>query len=186
MTQIDTSGFLGFTTSFLRFEDSNDITNLQVTSSYISAVDGTCSATYVTEICDIRLGINTYPILYQNSTMMKNPNLTETLVENYATNDDRSNAPFESPAGLLSGLHWFADTYLASNSNIVHGVDPSGKEMYIEIPSGPLSSQYLNLTNEFSPTALDCQFEWTSPTLDITSSLNLVFLCGNHLRLGEE
>jgi hypothetical protein len=174
MTEITTSGFPGFSTSFLRFEDSHGVTYLQVTASYISTVDDACSATYVTEICDIRLGINTYPVLYQNSTIFQNTYLSETVVETYTTTDDLSNAPFESPAGLLSGLHWFADTYLASNSNIVHGFDPSGNEMYIEIPSGFLSAQYLDLTNEFSSDTLNCQFNWNSPMVNITNALNSV------------
>jgi hypothetical protein len=174
LTEVTTSGFPAFSTSFDRFEDSNGVTNLEVTSRYISTVDDTCSATYITEVCDITPGINTYPLLYHNNTMTKNPNISETLVESYTTDDDLTTAPFESPVGLLSGLHWFADTYLASNSNLIHGTDPNGKDMYIEIPSGFLSSQYVNLTDSFTPGTLGCQFEWKSPTVFITSSLNLV------------
>ncbi|KAE9376664.1 hypothetical protein N431DRAFT_529843 [Stipitochalara longipes BDJ] len=174
ITEIDTSGFLGFGTSFLRYEGTDGVTYLQVTSQYISAVDNTCTATYVKEICDIRLGVNTYPLLYKNQTYTLDTPIAETVVAEYITTDDRPNAPFESPAGLLSGLHWFADTYLASNSTIVHGTDPKGRDTYIEIPSGYLSSQMLNLTNEFNLDVLNCQFEWKSPTVNITTALNTV------------
>ena len=101
--------------------------------------------------------------------------MSETLLESYTTDDDLSTAPFESPAGLLSGLHWFADTYLASNSNIIHGFDPAHREMYIEIPSGVLASQYLNLTDFVTiKSVLGCQFEWVSPMKYITNALNSV------------
>lgn len=175
MTQIDaTTGFPGFTTSFSRFLGTDGVTNLQVTASYISSVDTSCSATYVTEVCDIRLGVNTYPLIYaNNSYTLDSLEFSETLVSTYTTTDDLPDAPFESPAGLLSGLHWFADTYLASNSTIVHGTDPSGNDMYIEIPSGYLSSNHLNLTNEFSAT-VNCQFEYSSPTVQINDALNAV------------
>jgi hypothetical protein len=177
LTQITTSGFTGFSTSFTRFENSNDTTLLQATSSYISPVDDTCKGTYVTEICDMRVSINTYPLVYENYTLMKNPNISVTVVEEYWTDDDLTNAPFESPVGLLSGLNWFADTYLVSNSSIVHGLDPSGNEMYIAIHLGPLSAIYLNLTDAFTAGELGCQsFEWDSPTEYIISSLNLVAL----------
>jgi len=93
-----------------------------------------------------------------------NQYIDETLVKESLTSDDSPTAALECPAGLLSGLNWFADTYLASNSNIVHGQDPSGNEIYIEVPAGPLSASFLNLTDSFEPGILDCQFEWNSPT----------------------
>jgi hypothetical protein len=174
LTQVTTSGFPGFSTLFTRFEDSNGITNLQATASYITTVDDTCSATYVTEICDYTLAIVNYPLLYQNYTFGLNKNISETIVENYTSDDDVSTAPFDSPAGLLSGLHWFADTYLASNSNIIHGYDPKDREMYIEISSGFLSSQYLNLSGTLSSGLVNCQFEWENPMTYIDRALNSV------------
>lgn len=174
MTQITTSGFSGFSTSFTRFDDTTGTTWLRATSQYIDTVNNNCIGRYVTETCDFRVGVNIYPLLYQNYTAVLNPYINETLVQESPTSDDSPTAAFESPAGLLSGLNWFADTYLVSNSTIVHGKDPSGNELYIEIPSGWLATSFLNLTDAFEPGVLGCQFEWSSPTDYILRSLNMV------------
>jgi hypothetical protein len=46
--------------------------------------------------------------------------------------------------------------------------------MYIEMPSGYLSSNHLNLTNAFSNNVPNCQFEFNSPTVQINDALNTV------------
>jgi hypothetical protein len=81
MTQIDTTtGFAWFTTSFSRLLGTDGVTYHQVTS-YISTVDSSCSATYITKIYDIRLGVNTYPLIYaNNSYTLDSLESSETLV----------------------------------------------------------------------------------------------------------
>jgi hypothetical protein len=173
MTKITSSGFPGFSTSFNRFEDSNGITYLQATSRYISSVDNTCTGTLVTETCDFRLSINTYPIMYQNNNLTLN-STTPILVQESSTDDDLPNASFGSPVGLLSGLNGFADIYLASNGTIFHDIDNLGQETYIALPSNSVSASFLNLTEQFSPGGLPCQFQWVSPTDYIKEALNEV------------
>ena len=82
MTQINTTtGFPWFTTSFSRLLGTDGVTYHQVTSSYISTVDSSCSATYITKIYDIRLGVNTYPLIYANNSYTLNSlESSETLV----------------------------------------------------------------------------------------------------------
>jgi len=165
MPALDASGdTLGFSTTFYRFEDTTGTTTLRIESQYISAVDSSCQATMITETCDLYPSTVVYPIIYTNDTLVINPNITVFEADNgqYSTPGDLSTAPFETPAGLLSGLHWFAEAYLAANSSIIHGFDPSGNEIYIEYPNGILATNALDLA-PLTPQSI-CAFQWFSPT----------------------
>jgi hypothetical protein len=168
-----TNGTQVFSVNFSRYDDLENIPTLEMVFQYITNVTNECSATLVTTVCKVQAATVIYPIFIQNDTVSIDSDINDILPfgQPYADPGDLLNAPEGSPAGPLSGLQWFGNTYFWSNATLQHNSSSGTWQM---TPVGIAAQQYFDTDSFDYVPSLSCSFQWKDPgpTLSTTSVMS--------------
>lgn len=105
-------GTFVFAINFTRYDDTDGLPTLQMTTQGLSAVNENCVGTLVTNTCKMHAGTVDYPVLIDYINVVTNKNLSRRFIgEPYSYPGDLSTAPYGTPAGPLGALKWFGDAY---------------------------------------------------------------------------
>ncbi|KAK3997741.1 hypothetical protein QBC44DRAFT_354269 [Cladorrhinum sp. PSN332] len=173
---------------------------LNLTTSYISSLEGDCQATMTTTYCNISAAVVEYPIVIQNSTAMLRLNDLGSM-NIISANDNTSNAAFASGdkpivetglrpegsgVGPMAGLMDFIEDYLQENAT-ARFTQTVSRWLYSGPGPGPLGDVFFKAEpwDSTTPHSLTtCGLIWNDPTSYVITSLHEYMFRVAH-RVGE-